>query len=211
MELMVKTAVWGILALGVLMVSRRSLSALILFYALQNLFLTLLAFALAHEEVHFVLAGLALFLVKGLLIPWYLLRLLDRLEISHEVESYLSVTLSLMIGGGLVFLAFHLGERFVLPKVVLPEAVPVGIALILLGMLSILIRKKALSQILGFLALENGIFVLALVESHGLPLFVELGIALDAFAAVVLSGLLMRRIKETFGHVDTSQMHSLKG
>lgn len=208
---MVKSLVWGVLALGFLMVGRRSLDALIRFYALQNLLLGLLAFALAQGEVHFILAGAALFLVKGLLIPWYLFWLLDRLEISHEVESYLSVTLSLMAGGALVALAFQLGRRFIIPGAVLPEAVPVGLSLILLGMLSMVSRKKAVSQVLGFLALENGVFVLALAESHGLPLFVELGVALDAFAAVFLSGLLIFRIKEAFGHVDTARIRSLKG
>lgn len=64
---------------------------------------------------------------------------------------------------------------------------------------------------LGFLALENGVFLLALAETHGLPLFIELGVALDAFAAVVLAGVLISRIQSTFGHIDTARMRDLKG
>ncbi|MEJ5336503.1 MULTISPECIES: NADH-quinone oxidoreductase subunit K [Thermus] len=193
------------------MVGRKSLRALIRFYALQNLLLALLAFALAEGQWVFIAAGALLFLLKGFLIPAYLLRLLDRLEVSHEVESYLSIPLSLLMGGGLVALGFWAGEAFVLPGARLPEAVPVALSLILLGMFSMATRKKAITQVLGFLALENGVFLLALAESHGLPLFVELGVALDAFAAVFLAGILIFRIKETFGHLDTARLRELRG
>ncbi|WP_337844741.1 NADH-quinone oxidoreductase subunit K [Thermus sp.] len=200
-----------ILVTGFFMVARKSLRALIRFYALQNLFLALLAFVLAEGRPVFIGAGVLLFLIKGILIPAYLLWLLDRLEVSHEVESYLSVPLSLLLGGGLVGLGFWAGRAFVLPEARLPEAVPVAFSLILLGMLSMATRKKAITQVLGFLALENGVFLLALAESHGLPLFVEFGVALDAFAAVFLAGILIFRIKQTFGHLDTARLRELRG
>ncbi len=169
------TLTLAVLATGVLMASRRSLDAIIRLYALQNLFLAMLAFLLARGEVHFLVAGVLLFLVKGVGIPAYLFWLLDRLEISHEVEGYLSVSLTLLLAGLLTGLAFRVGQAFVLPTAPLPQGVPVGLALVLLGALSMVGRKKAISQVLGFLALENGVFLLALAESHGLPLFVELG------------------------------------
>lgn len=200
-----------ILITGFFMVGRKSLRALIRFYTLQNLLLAFLAFVLAESHAVFILAGVLLFLIKGILIPAYLLWLLDRLEVSHEVESYLSVPLSLLVGGGLVGLGFWAGGAFVLPATRLPEAVPVAISLILLGMFSMSTRKKAITQVLGFLALENGVFLLALAESHGLPLFVELGVALDAFAAVFLAGILIFRIKQTFGHLDTARLRELRG
>jgi hydrogenase-4 component E len=201
----------AVLATGFLMVSRRSLDAIIRLYALQNLLLAALAFLLARGELHFILAGLALFLVKGVLIPAYLFWLIDRLEVSHEVEGYLSVSLSLLLAGLLTALAFRVGQAFVLADAPLPQGVPVGLALVLLGALSMVSRKKAVSQVLGFLALENGVFLMALAESHGLPLFVELGVALDAFAAVFLAGILIFRIKGELGHVDTARMRALRG
>jgi hydrogenase-4 component E len=193
------------------MVGRKSLDALIRLYALQNVLLALLAFVLAEGERHFVVAGLALLLIKGVLIPLYLFWLLERLGISHEVESYLSIPLSLLLGGVLVAVGFRVGSSFVLEGARLPEAVPVALGLILLGMLSMASRKKAITQVLGFLALENGVFLLALAETRGLPLFIELGVALDAFAAVVLTGVLIFRIRSTFGHIDTARMRDLKG
>ncbi|WP_027881509.1 NADH-quinone oxidoreductase subunit K [Meiothermus rufus] len=193
------------------MVGRKSLDALIRLYALQNVLLGLLAFVLAEGELHFILAGLGLLLIKGVLIPLYLFRLLERLGISHEVESYLSIPLSLLLGGLLAGVGFWVGRSFVLEGARLPEAVPVAIGLILLGMLFMVSRKKAVTQVLGFLALENGVFLLALAETHGLPLFIEIGVALDAFAAVVLAGVLIFRIKETFQHIDTARMRELKG
>lgn len=203
--------VLAILATGFLMMGRKSLDALIRLYALQNTLLGALAFVLAQGEVHFILAGLALLLLKGVLIPLYLFRLLERLEVSHEVESYLSIPLSLLLGGLLVALGFWVGQRFVLAGAELAEAVPAAIGLILLGMLSVVSRKKALTQVLGFLAMENGVFLLALAETHGLPLFIEIGIALDAFVAVVLAGVLITRIQASFGHIDTARMRELKG
>ncbi|WP_234553184.1 hypothetical protein [Thermus caliditerrae] len=207
----VNTLVLAVLATGFLMVSRRSLDAVIRLYALQNVLLALVSFGLAKGELHFVLAGLALFVLKGVAIPWYLFWLLDRLEVSHEVEGYLSVSFSLLLAGLLIALAFRVGAVFVLPEAPLPQGVPVALSLVLLGMLSMVSRKKAISQVLGFLALENGVFLLALSESHGLPLFVELGVALDAFAAVFLAGVLIFRIKGEMGHVDTARMRALRG
>ncbi len=208
---LLNTLVLAILATGFLMVSRRSLDAIIRLYALQNILLALVSFGLAGGELHFVLAGLALFAVKGVLIPWYLFWLIDRLEVSHEVEGYLSVSLSLLLAGLLTALAFRVGKAFVLPEAPLPQGVPVALSLVLLGILSMVSRKKAISRVLGFLALENGVFLMALSESHGLPLFVELGVALDAFAAVFLAGILIFRIKGEMGHVDTARMRSLRG
>ncbi|GAA5335369.1 MULTISPECIES: NADH-quinone oxidoreductase subunit K [Thermus] len=207
----VNVLVLAVLATGFLMVSRRSLDAIIRLYALQNILLALVSFGLAHGELHFVLAGLALFLLKGVAIPVYLFWLLDRLEVSHEVEGYLSVFLTLALAGALTALAFRVGGVFILPGAPLPEGVPVALSLVLLGALSMVVRKKAISQVLGFLALENGVFLLALSESHGLPLFVELGVALDAFAAVFLAGVLLFRIRGELGHLDTARMRALRG
>jgi len=193
------------------MVGRKSLDALIRLYALQNVLLALLAFGLAQGEWPLVLVGLVLLLLKGVLIPRYLFWLLERLGVSHEVESYLSIPLSLLLGGVLVGIGFRVGSSFVLEGAQLPEAVPVALSLILLGMLSMASRKKAVTQVMGFLGLENGVFLLALAETHGLPLFIELGVALDAFAAVVLAGVLIFRIRTTFGHIDTARMRDLKG
>ncbi|WP_243094700.1 hypothetical protein [Thermus thalpophilus] len=207
----VNVLVLAVLGTGFLMVSRRSLDAIIRLYALQNVLLALVSFGLARGEPHFVLAGLALFLIKGIAIPYYLFWLLDRLEVSHEVEGYLSVFLTLVLAGVLTALAFRVGRVFLLPGAPLPEGVPVALSLVLLGALSMVARKKAISQVLGFLALENGVFLLALAESHGLPLFVELGVALDAFAAVFLAGILLFRIKGELGHLDTARMRALRG
>jgi hydrogenase-4 component E len=193
------------------MVGRKSLDASIRLYALQNVFVAALAFVLADGSVHLLAAGALLLVVKGILIPWYLLALLERLDVSHEIESYLPVAPSLLASGLLVALAYRVGQGFVLTGALMPEAVPVALALLLLGMLIMSTRKKAVTQVIGFLALENGVFLLALAESHGLPLFIELGIALDTFAAVVLAGILMFRLKSAFGHVDTSRMRDLQG
>lgn len=201
----------GILVAAFLMVGRRSLDASIRLYALQNVFVAALAFALADGSVHLLVAGALLFVVKGIAIPWFLLVVLERLDVSHEIESYLAVAPSLLVGGLLVALAYRLGQGFVLAGALLPEAVPVALALLLLGMLIMSTRRKAVTQVIGFLTLENGVFLLALAESHGLPLFIELGVAIDTFAAVVLAGILMFRLKGVFGHVDTSRMRDLRG
>lgn len=191
------------------MIGRRSLEALIRLYGLQNILLGLLAFSL--DGGHFVWIGSLVLLVKGVGIPWFLLRILRRLTTRHEIESYLSVPLSMILGIFLVYLSFRAGAVFSLPGTKVPEAIPIAISLILLGMLSMASRKTAVAQVLGFLALENGVFMLALAETSGLPLFIELGVLLDAFAAVVLAGILIGRIKAEYLHVDTSKMRELQG
>lgn len=120
---------------GFLMVGRRSLDASIRLYALQNVFVAALAFVLANGNVHLLAAGALLFVVKAILIPWYLLALLERLDVSHEIESYLPVAPSLLAAGLLVALAYRVGHGFVLAGALMPESVPVALALLLLGML----------------------------------------------------------------------------
>jgi hydrogenase-4 component E len=191
------------------MMGRRSLAALIGLYGLQNILLGFLALSLGGG--HLVWVGLLVLVVKGFLIPWFLLGVLKRLRTRHEIESYLSVPLSMILGIVVVYLSFQAGAVFSLPGAKVPAAIPIAIGLILLGMLQVASRKTAVAQVLGFLALENGVFMLALAQTRGLPLFIELGVLLDAFAAVVLTGILIRRIKAEYGHVDTSKMRQLRG
>jgi hydrogenase-4 component E len=117
----------------------------------------------------------------------------------------------MLLGIFVVYMSFKVGAVFLLPGAKVPEAIPIALSLILLGMLSMALRKTAVAQVLGFLALENGVFLLALAETFGLPLFIELGVLLDAFAAVVLAGILIGRIKATYLHIDTSKMRDLQG
>ncbi len=149
--------------------------------------------------------------LKGLVFPWLLLRSLRASGGRREVEPYVSANLSLFLGLILLGISYWLGDRLSLP------GIPVGSPLvaasffsILTGFLLIIARKKAIMQVLGFLVLENGIYLFGTGLARHTPLFVELAVLLDLLVAVFVMGITLFQINQEFDHMDTDQFHSLQ-
>ena len=85
-----------------------------------------------------------------------------------------------------------------------------AVSLLLIGMLLMLTRRLAISQVIGFLVLENGIFLYALTQTHGIPLMVEMGIVLDVLVGVMIAGVVIFRLNRSFEHIDVTQLRGLK-
>ena len=202
-----------LLLIAFAMLSQRRILSLINLFAWQGLVLSLSTFVVAYSTGQHHLyysAGLTL-LLKVLLLPWLLHRLMRKLTVRWDVETLINIPATMLVGIGLVIFSFNLAA----PISQLSESITrglIGIALasVLLSMLMMLTRRKAIPQVVGFLAMENGLFFAATSATHGMPMVVELGIALDVLVATFIFGIFFFQIRETFDSLDISNMEKLK-
>ena len=157
-----------------------------------------------------LLAGGAL-AVKGFFIPWLMFRAIREASIRREMEPVVGFVPSMVLGAVGVALAFAFSSRLPLPD---PEThgflVPTALSTVWAGLLLVVTRKKAVNQVLGFLVLENGVFVFGLLLSEIMPLMVEAGVLLDLFAAVFVMGIVMFHINREFSSLDTEKLSALR-
>jgi len=203
-----------LLLIAFAMLTQRRILSLINLFAWQGAVLALSTFVVAYSTAQHHLywsAGLTL-LLKVMLLPWLLHRLIRRLNVRWDVETLINIPTTMLVGIALVIFAFNLAA----PISQLAEGITrglIGIALasVLLSMLMMLTRRKAVSQVVAFLSLENGLFFAATSATQGMPLVVELGIALDVLVATFIFGIFFFQIRETFDSLDIAHMEKLKG
>ena len=149
--------------------------------------------------------------IKGFLFPAMLTRALRETQSSREVEPFVGYILSLLAGVGILALSVWFGARLPLPW---PPAstllIPAGLFTVWTGLFLIVARRKAITQVLGYIVLENGIFTLGMVLVEAMPLLVELGVLLDIFVAVFVMGIIVFNINREFDHIDSDQLAALK-
>jgi hydrogenase-4 component E len=218
MSLALSTQIINLLAAVLLliafaMLSQRRILPLINLFGLQGLILSVSTFVVAYstEQHHlYYSAGLTLFL-KVLLLPWLLHRLIRKLKIKWDVETLINIPTTMLAGIVLVIFSFDLAAPISqLSASVTRGLIGIALACVLLSLLMMLTRRKAVSQVVGFLSLENGLFFAATSATHGMPLVVELGIALDVLVATFIFGIFFFQIRETFDSLDISHMETLK-
>jgi hydrogenase-4 component E len=150
--------------------------------------------------------------LRGVVFPILLLRTLRQANVRREVEPYVGYTLSMLFGVVAFGASLWIDSRLPLTGQAFSSlAVPVAIFTMLVGLFLIISRKKAVSQVLGYLVLENGIYILGVSLVLEVPLLVELGVLLDAFVAVFVMGIATYHISREFDHIDVDQLDSLKG
>jgi hydrogenase-4 component E len=150
-------------------------------------------------------------LLKGVVFPRMLWKALRGADIRREVEPLVPFTVSVLLAMVSLALCLWLGARLPLPEPpASPLLVPVALATSLTGLFLIIARSKAVTQVLGYLVLENGVFAFGVALSQEAPLAVELGVLLDVFVAVLVMGIIIHSIREEFDHIDTDRLVALK-
>ncbi|MBI4398016.1 MAG: formate hydrogenlyase [Candidatus Omnitrophica bacterium] len=189
------------------------LAACIRFYAVHAFLLALITGLVGYLNhiPHLVALALLTLLLKTVVIPQVFFWIIRRLGIRKEVESYINIPFSLILAVLLVFLSFYVTEKMRLTSIASREFVPLAVATLLFGMLVMTSRKKALTQVLGLLLMENGLFLMAVTLTFGMPLLVELGIFFDVLVGAVIMGILVFKIRGAFEGIDVDQMTVLKG
>ncbi len=183
--------------------------------ALQGLLLALLPLALGHHQdillVHTLLLLIGTLLLKALLIPYLLMRTIVYTHARREVEPFVSLHASLLLGALLVGLSFWLAQKLSLPRPPpSPLLVPTGLATLFCGFLVLVSRKKAVTQVVGYLMLENGVFVFGQFLTREMPVVVEMGILLDVLVGVFVMGIAINHISREFDSIDTDALTSLR-
>jgi hydrogenase-4 component E len=181
--------------------------------ALQGVVLGVLPLLLAppgHPLDHYLVLAFGALGIKGALVPWMMFRAIREASMRRELEPILGFVPSMVLGGIGVALAFAFAGRLPLPEPAHPYLVPTALSTVWTGLLLVVSRKKAVNQVLGFLVLENGVFVFGLLLSGFMPLMVEAGVLLDLFAAVFVMGIVMFHINREFSSLDTEKLSALK-
>lgn len=203
-----------VVVLDFFLLASSRLKAVIRAAAAQGALLAVMPLLLAWHttELRHVLAlSIGALVVKGVVIPWLLLWAIREAAIRREVEPIVGFIPSLILGGLGVALAFAFSSAMPLPT---PEKhafiVPTALSTVWTGLLLVVSRRKAVSQVIGFLVLENGVFVFGLLLSDFMPTMVEAGVLLDLFAAVFVMGIVMFHINREFSSLDTEKLSVLK-
>lgn len=180
--------------------------------ALQGVLLGVLAVAAHGSLTGRVLAlALASIFLKGWLIPVILFRALRQVAIKREVEPSLGLLPSLLLGAFATVLAVAAGSRLPLAETRLaPLLIPASFATIAAGFLVITTRRKAISQVLGYLMLDNGIFIFGLLLVEAMPFLVEAGVLLDLFVGIFVLSIILHHINREFASLDTRRLSLLK-
>ncbi len=195
-----------------LLVQRR-IYALLLLFAWQGLFLSISTAIVGFvaEAHHLYIASILTLLLKVILIPYVLHILIHRLQIYKEVENLTNIPLIMLIGIALVIFSYHLTLPIQeLSTLMTRSTIAVALATVMLGLLMMITRRHAVTQVIGFLAMENGLFFAATSTTYGMPLVIELGVALDILIAAFIFGIFFFHIRTTFDSLDVEQMMKLK-
>jgi hydrogenase-4 component E len=168
--------------------------------------------AVSEARPHLLVMAALTVTFKGFAIPLFLMRVVDRIGIHREIEPFLSVPASLLACLALTVVGYRVSTGFPEGTTGLTHHVlAIGLSTLLIGLFLMVTRKKAITQVLALLTVENAIFLVALGVTSGMPLVVELGIFFDAILAVLVLGVLVRRIVDRFESMDVSRLSRLKG
>lgn len=201
------------LLLSFAMLAQRRILSLINLFMLQGLVLfasTLIVALSTHQSHLFWSAGLTL-LLKVIALPYILHRLIRRLSVKWDVETLLNIPTTMLIGIALVVISFNVAQPISqLSGTIMRATIGIALACVLLAFLMMITRSKAVPQVIAFLSMENGLFFAATSASYGMPMVVELGIALDVMVGMVILGVFFFQIREQFDSLDIRQMERIK-
>ncbi len=195
------------------MLAQSRLLPLIYTFAWQGTLLAVTTALVAYvtDHPHLYISAGTTFALKALLIPWMLHRLAKRLKIHREKEAVAYPSLTLLAGAALVVFSYYVAIPIVqLSTLVTRNTIAVSMAVVLLGMLLMITRKKAISQVIGFMSIENGLFFAAVVSTYGMPMVVELGVAFDVLVAAILFGVFFFQMRESIDSFDVDRLNRLR-
>ena len=182
--------------------------------ALQGILLGLIPFWGSSHGLWLRVAILALLsiTIKGIVLPHYLIRAMQQSKVWREDNPFVGFTPSMLVGIICLGISFWFASRLPFPDSSQSlMAVTISFFLVFVGLFVIISRRKALTQVLGYLVLENGVYIFGVALAVDVPVLVELGILLDVFVAVFVMGIMIFQIRKSFDHIDTDQLSSLVG
>ncbi|HKE97106.1 MAG TPA: hypothetical protein VKB34_22545 [Povalibacter sp.] len=202
-----------LLLISFAMLSQRRIVSLINLLAVQGalLFFATVLLAARTGAGHLYLSAALTLTLKVIFLPWLLHRLIRRLDVYWDTESLLNPTGTMLVGVLVVVFSFGLAQPVsALASTATRSAIGIAVAVVLIAFLTLITRRKAISQVVGFLSMENGLFFGAMSATYGMPMIVEFGVALDVLVAVLVLGVFFFQIREQFDSLDLEHLESLK-
>jgi hydrogenase-4 component E len=203
----------AMLVLQLLLAVQSMLITNIRLFALQSLMLAGIAGVVgyAYGAWHVMVVAALTVAAKVFFLPWLLQRLVRQIKIDHEIRPFVNMPASMLICGALTVLAYVVARPITTLDRLGSNTLAVAIALVLTGFFLMINRRTALTQVLALLTMENGVMLAAIaLTTYGMPLVVEIGIFFDVVVAVMVLGILVFRIRETFASMDVSKLNELK-
>jgi hydrogenase-4 component E len=202
-----------LLLIAFAMLTQRRILSLIDLFALQGLVLAIstaiVAYSARRPELY--ISALITLALKVAFLPWFLHWLIRKLNVRWDVEAVVNIPVQMLIGIVLVIFAFNLAAPIsAIAGTVTKSTLGIAIACILLAFVMLITRRKAVSQVIGLLAMENGLFFAATSATYGMPMVVELGILFDVLIGSVIFGVFFFHIRDTFESLDIHHLEKLK-
>jgi hydrogenase-4 component E len=201
------------LLLAFAMLSQRRVLSLVWLFAWQGVVLALSTVIVAWStgQGHLYFSAALTLLLKVIALPWILYLLLKRLNIRWDVETLINIPTTMLIGIALVIFAFNLAQPISqMASTITRSTLGIAMACVLLSFLMMIVRRKAVPVMIGFLAMENGLFFAATSATYGMPMVVELGIALDVLVGAFIFGIFFFQVRETFDSLEVRHMERLR-
>ncbi|HUL64209.1 MAG TPA: formate hydrogenlyase [Burkholderiaceae bacterium] len=201
------------LLLAFAMLSQRRVVGLVDLLAMQGALLCAATLLLAWRtgETHLYVSALLTLTLKVAFLPWLLHRLIRRLGVYWDSETLINIPSTMLLGLLIVIFAFGLAQPIAaLASTATRNGIGIAVAVVLLSFLTMITRRKAMSQVVGFLSMENGLFFGAMSATYGMPMIVELGVALDVLVAMLVLGVFFFQIREQFDSLDLHHLESLR-
>jgi hydrogenase-4 component E len=203
----------GMLLSAIAMNSLKRIETCLRAYTINSLLLALLmgVCAVYLGVAHLYIAAAVTLVSKGIVIPHLLRRIVRSLRVTHDVEPYISTPMSLVISSALVVLVYSSLSKGIVIEGVTEDTLKISISIILIGLFIMITRRKAITQVIGLLFMENGLFLAGFSLTYGMPTLIELGVLFDMFMGVIILGVFLSQIKKAFVSVDLDKLTTLKG
>jgi len=203
----------GILLTAIAMNGLKRLESCVKVYAINSWLLSVLIIVVAFMigEFHLYIASIVTLLSKGIIIPLFLKKIVRQMKVTHEVSPYISNALSLTISGILVAIVYASFKEGILVTGFSRNALQISLAVILIGLFTMITRRKAITQVIGLLFMENGLFLAGFSLTYGMPTIIELGILFDTLMGIIILGIFAVQIRRAFASSDLDKLTILKG
>jgi hydrogenase-4 component E len=181
-------------------------------FAIQGFLLAAITVLVALDtgELHLYISAALTLTLKALFIPWLLVRLARQLQILRDWDAAIRPGITLLAAGALVIFCYSVVQPIEQYAAgITRDAIALSLAVVMLSLLMLVTRRKAVTQVVAFMALENGMFFAAVTATQGMPLVVELGIAFDVLVATVIFGVFFFHIRDSIESLDVDQLNRL--
>ncbi len=202
-----------VLVLTILQVTSDRLYFSVRIYAIQSIFvaLSILSIGIYSGSADLYVSSFLTLVIKSFVIPLALFKTIEEMQIQREIKAYINITNSLIIISALIIISFIMTRYIDLGGAVISKKIfPISLSIIFIGAFIMVSRKKPITQLLGFLTLENGIMLVATSVTYGMPLIVEIGIFFDVIVGATMASLIIHHINETVDDIDETSVEKFE-